>query len=103
MPRWVGSDPLRDWHDAINPIKKSSPSLLAIAVGSFQSFGSPASGAALQDVTVVLASIQHRGAGSINAEQFPPVIDRPIRGDQRAGSLIAAHDDFEQVLASGRG
>ena len=43
-------------------------------------------------------SIEHGGDGSRVAEQLSPVVDRAVGSEDRAGPLVAAHDDFEQVF-----
>ena len=43
-------------------------------------------------------TIEHRGDGRGIAKQFAPVLDGPVRGEQRRGPLVAAHHDFEEVL-----
>ena len=37
------------------------------------------------------------------AKQLAPVFDGTVRGDQRRGTLVAAHDDLQQILGGGRG
>ena len=34
---------------------------------------------------------------------FAPVLHRSIRGQQRAGAFVAAHDDLQQILGGGVG
>ena len=46
-------------------------------------------------------SIQHGGDGGAIAQQLAPVFDWPIRGEERAGAFVAAHDDFQQFLGIG--
>ena len=45
--------------------------------------------------------IEERGDGGGIPEQFPPVVDRPVRGEQRARPLVAAHDELEEILGRG--
>ena len=35
------------------------------------------------------------------AEELAPVVDGPVRGEQRARALVAAHDELEEVLGGG--
>ena len=46
-------------------------------------------------------AVEHGADGGHIGEQFAPVIDGAVGGQQSAGALVAAHDDFEQVLGSG--
>ena len=46
--------------------------------------------------------IEERGHGRGIAEELAPVVDGPVRGEERARPLVAPHDEFEQVLG-GRG
>ena len=52
---------------------------------------------------MVKQAIQHGCHGRIVAQKFAPVFDRPIRGEERAGPLIPAHDELEEVLRCGAG
>jgi hypothetical protein len=52
-------------------------------------------------VRVVEEPIEQRGDGGRVAEQLAPVLHRAIRGEQRRGPLVAAHDDFQEVLGGG--
>src|SRR5215471_11228608 len=61
-------------------------------------FCTPAARAALEQVAVVQQPVQHGGDGGAVAEQLAPVVDGSVRCNQRAGPLIAAHDDFQQFL-----
>ena len=50
---------------------------------------------------MVQQPVQHgRDRGAVS-QQFAPVIDGPVRGDERAGSLVPTHDDFQQLLGRG--
>jgi hypothetical protein len=62
--------------------------------------GAPASGATLQDVSVMQKAVEHGADGSHVAKQFAPVFDWTIGRQQRAKTLVAAHDDFEQILGA---
>ena len=48
-------------------------------------------------------AIEQRRDGGGVAEQLPPVFDRSVRGEDRGGPLVAAHDQLEQVLGRGVG
>ena len=65
--------------------------------------GAPAARAALQHVRVMEQAIEQRRDGGGVAEQLPPVFDRSVRGEDRGGPLVAAHDQLEQVLGRGVG
>ena len=43
-------------------------------------------------------AIEHGANGSHIAEQLAPVVNRSIRSQQRAESLVAAHHDLQQIL-----
>ena len=51
---------------------------------------------------MVQKTIQHGGDGGTIAEQLSPVFNGSVRCDQRAGSLVASHDDFQQFLGGGQ-
>src|ERR1043166_9318991 len=61
----------------------------------------PASGTALEHVTVMQQPVEHRADCGNVAEQLAPVFHRPIRRQQRTGAFITAHDDFEEILSGG--
>lgn len=45
-------------------------------------------------------AVEHGADSSNITKQFAPVFDGTIRCQQRAKTLVAAHDDFEQILGS---
>ena len=47
-------------------------------------------------------AVEHGGDGGSVAEEFAPVVERPVGGEQGAAALVAAHDDLEQVFGGGR-
>ena len=47
-------------------------------------FGAPAARAALEDVRVMEQPIEERGDGGGVAEELAPVVDGPVRGQERA-------------------
>jgi len=47
---------------------------------------------------MVQQAVQQRGDGGRVAEELAPVFHGAIRRDQRGRSLVAAHDDLEEVL-----
>ena len=60
--------------------------------------GTPTARAALEHVSVVEQAVeQRRDRGSV-PEELSPVVDRSVRGEDRGGALVAAHDELEQVL-----
>ena len=46
-------------------------------------------------------AVGQRGDGGGVAEKLSPVVDRPVRGEQRRRPLVAAHDQLEQVFGGG--
>jgi len=66
-------------------------------------FGAPATGATLEHVAVMQKTIQHRAHGGNISEQLAPVLDGPVGSQQRTASLVAAHDDLQQILGGGVG
>jgi hypothetical protein len=52
----------------------------------------------LQHVPVVQQAIEHGAHGGDIAQQLAPAIDRPIRCQQSAESLVTTHDDLQQIL-----
>ena len=50
---------------------------------------------------MIVQSVQDRGDGGAFTHQLPPVVNGPIRGQQRAGQLMAPHDDFQRFLVRG--
>lgn len=60
-------------------------------------------GSALHDVRVMQQPIEERAGRRRVAQELAPLVDRPVRGEDRAAALVAAHDDLEQVLRGGLG
>src|ERR1019366_8973936 len=60
--------------------------------------GAPTAWAALEHVTVMQNAVEHGGDRRYIAQQFAPVFYGPIRCQQRARALVAAHDDLQQIL-----
>ena len=52
-------------------------------------------------MSVVEQTIQHGAHGRYIAEHLAPVFDWTIRSEQGTGSLVAPHDDFQQILGGG--
>ena len=48
-------------------------------------------------------AVEERGDGRGVAEELPPVLDGAIRGEDRGGTLVASHDELEEVLGGGVG
>ena len=63
--------------------------------------GAPTARAALEHMAVMQQAIEHGADGGDIAEQLAPVLDRTVGGEQRAEALVAAHDDFQQILGGG--
>ena len=56
--------------------------------------GPPAPRSAFEEMAMVAEAVEHGGDGCAVAEQFSPVLDRSVRGDQRARAFVTAHDDL---------
>ena len=65
--------------------------------------GAPAAGPALEHVCVMQEPVEQRGDRGGVPEELSPLVDRPVGGEHRGGPLVAAHDQFEQVLGGGVG
>ena len=65
------------------------------------SLGSPAPRAALDDVGVMEESVEQRGDGGVIPEEFSPVIDGPVRGEDGGGPFVAAHDELQEIFGGG--
>jgi hypothetical protein len=76
--------------------------VLSLAFSGTAGLGSPAARAAFENVSVVQKTIQHGGDGGTIAEQLSPVFNGSVRCNQRARSLVASHDDFQQFLGGGQ-
>ena len=50
---------------------------------------------------MVEQAIEERGDGGGVAEELAPIVDRPIRCQQRRRAFVAAHDDLQQVFGRG--
>ncbi len=53
---------------------------------------------ALEDVAVVEKPIEHGGDGGSVAEEFSPILDGTVRGEEGAGALVTSHDELEKVF-----
>jgi hypothetical protein len=49
-------------------------------------------------MAVVQEAVEHGGDGRAVAEQFPPVLDRAVGGDQSARAFVTTHDDLQQLF-----
>ena len=47
-------------------------------------------------------TIEHGGDRRHIAQEFSPVFDGTVRSEQRAGPLVAAHDDLQQIFGRGQ-
>jgi len=65
-------------------------------------FRAPAARPASEHVRVVEQPVEQRGHRGGVAEQLAPVVDGPIRGQDRRRAFVAPHDQFEQIFC-GRG
>jgi len=52
-------------------------------------------------MAVMQQAVEHGTDGGDIAKQFAPVLDGTIGSEQRAETLVAAHDDFQQILGGG--
>ena len=43
-------------------------------------------------------SIKHGAHSGDITQQFAPVLDRTVGSQQRAETLVAAHDDFQEIF-----
>src|SRR4029453_13852034 len=96
-----GSGALAEWGAAAHPSLRSPWSRVRqlrgpqVSTCAWWSKGSgKGGGAAGQHVRVVEQAIEEGGDGRGVAEQFPPVLDGTVRGDERRRSFVAAHDGF---------
>src|ERR1700704_1395814 len=64
--------------------------------------GSPASWTTLEQVPMVQESIKHGAHRSSISQQLAPVLHWSIRGHDRTGPFIAAHNDLQKILSSGQ-
>lgn len=65
--------------------------------------GSPTSGAALENMSVMEKAVQHRADRGRIAHQLSPVFDWAVGGQQSAGPLVASHDDLQQFFGGRQG
>src|SRR5262245_41084695 len=105
-PPW-GSPQKRPCNDTSKPAMWAGPrqGVLAVLGGLAQvgRFGAPASRPALEDVTMVEDAVEHgRDRGGV-CEDPAPVLDGAVGGEDRGAALVAAHDQFEEVLGGGGG
>ena len=77
---------------------ESSASLAGSQIGG--EFGAPAARATFQDVRVMQEAVEERGDRGGVAEEFAPVIDGPVGGQDRGRALVTPHDEFEQVFGA---
>src|SRR6266576_182208 len=119
--RFSGKSNLRDFeveaHSPLEARKKyrlqgrgcifsRSPIVQVVAFRSFSArcswfrrqLGPPAPRPAFENMAVVEEAVEHGGEGRAVAEQFSPVLDGAVRGDQGAGAFVAAHDDLQQLF-----
>jgi len=61
-------------------------------------FRPPASWTTFEEMAVVEQAVEHGGNRGAVAEQFSPVFHRAVGSQQRAGALLAAHDDLQQFF-----
>jgi hypothetical protein len=65
-------------------------------------FGSPTSRTTLEHMPMMKEAVEHRADGGCISQKFPPVFDRAIRSQHRAGPFIPSHDDLQQFFGSGQ-
>src|SRR5262249_58719861 len=91
-----GLVPLAEYEAAPHArLRRAGPRSLCTA-GS--RLGAPTAWAALEHVTVMQNAVEHSSDRGHVAEQLAPVFHGTIGRQQRAGALIAAHDDLQQIL-----
>ena len=76
--------------------------VLSLVFSRTTGFGSSAARAASENVPVMQKTIQHGGDGGAIAEELSTVFNGSVCCNQRAGSLIASHNDFQQFLGGGQ-
>jgi hypothetical protein len=76
---------------------RPGPARFDLLLGRVQ-FGSPTSRATLEHVPVAQESVKHGANCGRVAEQFAPVFHWSVGGQNGAGALIAAHNDFQQFF-----
>ena len=81
----------------LGPLSQTAKCLLLRSV----QLSSPTSRATLEHVPVMQQAVEHGADRGGIAHQFAPVFDRAVGGQQRAGPLVAAHDDLQQFLGGG--
>ena len=52
----------------------------------------------LNDRGVREEAIEDRGGGRDVAEKDPPILRRPIGGDERRGGFVPTHEDLQEIL-----
>src|ERR1700694_5407893 len=66
-------------------------------------FRTPTPRTAFENMPMMEEAIEHGGDGGAIAQQFAPVVDGSVRGEQSTGALIASHHDLQQFLGGGDG
>src|SRR5689334_25036992 len=93
-PRWTGQ--IRPTMDGSKPANGQTRDRSFLArcglLGQASVLRPPAARAALEHVGMVKEPVEHRAHGRHVAEQLPPVVDRPVRRDERARALVPAHN-----------
>jgi hypothetical protein len=74
---------------------------LRLPVSSWRRRAAPVPWAALEHVVVMQQAVELDGNRGDYAEQFPPILDGTVRSQGRAGALVAAPDDSQQIFGSG--
>ena len=52
---------------------------------------------------MVQEAVEHGADRGRSAQQFTPVLDGTVRGQERTGPLVAPHDDLQQLFGCGQG
>src|SRR6267154_2104272 len=60
--------------------------------------GTPTSRTALEDMAVMQKPIKHGRDGRHVAQQFAPIFDGTVGSEQRAGALVAPHNNLQQIF-----
>jgi hypothetical protein len=75
--------------------------LFSLRVASAADFGAPAARTTSEHMAMMQQAVEHGADRGAITEQLAPVLDGPIRGNERAGALVAAHDDLQQFFGGG--
>ena len=98
---WRESDKFQGYGDSVPILNQALLLFFSQTPSGWGGLGAPAAGSALEHMAVVKQTIEHGADGGNIAEQFAPVFDRPIGSQQSADTLVASHDNLQQILGGG--